>query len=74
MLAVGFGLWTTQAWAWMFSMIVAGLSLFGAFLYFVNYPGSGIGFGMSLMPLIIIWYLNSAEVKSAFGLDIPPAG
>ena len=72
-LAVGFGLWTTQAWAWMFSMIVAGLSLFGAFLYFVNYPGSGIGFGMSLMPLIIISYLNSAEVKIAFGLDIPPA-
>ncbi len=50
-------------------MIVAGLALFGAFLYFVKYPGTGIGFGMSLMPLMIIWYLNSAEVKSAFGLD-----
>jgi len=54
-------------------MIVAGLALFGAFIYFLEYPGTGIGFGMSIMPLIIIWYLNSREVKAAFGIEEPPA-
>jgi hypothetical protein len=28
---------------------------------------------MSLMPLVILWYLNTAEVKSAFGLYEPPS-
>ena len=72
-LAVGLGLWSLRPWAWMFGMIVAGLALFGAFIYFLEYPGTGIGFGMSIMPLIIIWYLNSREVKAAFGIEGPPA-
>jgi hypothetical protein len=72
-LAVGLGLWSLRPWAWMFGMIVAGLALFGAAIYFIQYPGTGIGFGMSIMPLIIIWYLNSREVKAAFGIEGPPA-
>ena len=56
-------------------MIVAGLSLFQAFLYFLEYPGSGIGFAAALLPLVILLYLNSRDVKDAFGLgDMPPAG
>jgi len=72
-LAVAVGLWSLRPWAWMFGMIVAGLSLFGAFIYFLEYPRSGIGFGMSIMPLIIILYLNSRDVKAQFGLKEPPA-
>jgi hypothetical protein len=72
-LAAGFGLWSLQPWAWMFAMIVAGLALFEAFLWFLEYPGTGLGLGMSILPLIIILYLNGRDVKVAFGLQVPPA-
>ena len=71
-LAAAFGLWTLQPWAWMFAMIIAGLALFEAFLYFLEYPGSGLGLGMSIMPAIILLYLSSRDVKAAFGMPETP--
>jgi hypothetical protein len=68
-LAAGAGLWSLRPWAWLFAMLVAGLALFEAFLYFLEYPGSGLGIGMSILPFIIILYLNSADVKAAFMID-----
>jgi hypothetical protein len=67
-LAAGFGLWTLRPWAWMFAMIVAGLAVFEAMLWMFQYPGSGIGLGMMLVPGLIIFYLLSADVKEAFGM------
>ncbi len=67
-LLVGFGLWTLQRWAWLAAAIVAGIAVFEAFLWMVQYPGSGIGIAMMLMPGIILIYLNSADVKAAFGM------
>ena len=49
-LAAAFGLWSLQPWAWMFAMFVAGFAIFEAFLYMIQYPGSGIGLAMMLMP------------------------
>ena len=72
-LAVAFGLWALQPWARVFGMIVAGISLFQAVLAMFQFSGSGIGFGMALMPILILWYLNTAEVKAAFGEGQPPA-
>jgi hypothetical protein len=72
-LAAALGLWALQPWAWMVAMVVAGFALFEAFLYMIQYPGSGIGLSMMLMPGIIILYLLSADVKRAFLLDNPPA-
>jgi hypothetical protein len=72
-IAAAGGLWMLRPWAWMFAMIIAGLALFGAFLYFLEYPGSGIGLGMSIMPFLIVLYLNSTEVKTAFGVADPAA-
>jgi hypothetical protein len=67
-------LFSLQPWGWMFTMVVAGLALFEAFLWFLEYPGTGLGLGMSIMPVIIILYMNSAGVRAAFGLsDGPPA-
>jgi cytochrome c oxidase subunit IV len=66
-LLAAFGLWALQSWARVFALVVAGVSLFEAVLAFFQFPGSGYGFAMSLMPLLILWYLNSAEVKAAFG-------
>jgi hypothetical protein len=70
-LAVAFGLWSLRPWAWMSAMLVAGFSLFEAFLWMIQYPGSGIGLGMMLLPGIMVIYLLSADVKAAFGLDKP---
>ena len=63
---VAYGLWALQDWARVAAMIVAGVSLFEAVLAFFQFPGSGLGFAMGLMPLIILFYLSSSEVKAAF--------
>jgi hypothetical protein len=60
-------LWALQPWARVFVLIIAGFSLFEAVLAFFQFTGSGLGFSMALMPLLIIWYLNTSEVKAAFG-------
>jgi hypothetical protein len=70
-MAAALGLWAMQPWARTFAMIVAGLALFEAFLWFLEYPGSGLGLGMSILPIVILWYLSSDEVKEAFGEDEP---
>ena len=71
-IAAALGLWSLQPWARTFAMIVAGVALFEAFLWFLEYPGSGLGLGLSLMPLVILWYLSTSEVKEAFGEDESP--
>lgn len=70
-LAAAFGLWSLQPWAWLFAIIVAGLALFEAFLWFLEWPGTGVGLSAAILPLLIIWYLNTKEVKAAFGKDVP---
>jgi hypothetical protein len=67
-LLASFGLWSLQPWAWTFAMIVAGFAIFEAVLYMIQYAGSGIGLGMMVLPGIILLYLNTREVKSAFGI------
>jgi len=64
---VAFGLWGLQSWARLVAMVVAGFALFEAVLAFFQFPGSGIGFGMAIMPVLILWYLSTDEVKDAFG-------
>jgi hypothetical protein len=71
-LAVAIGLWALQQWAWVFAMIVAGLSLVQAVVAMFQFPGSGMGLAMSLLPIVILLYLNTAGVKAAFGLKDPP--
>ena|SRR5829696_2170630 len=70
-LIASFGLWSMQRWAWTFAMVVAGFALFEALLWVFQYPGSGIGLGMAILPGIITLYLLSDEVKAAFGVDTP---
>jgi hypothetical protein len=65
-LLVGFGLWALQSWARMVALIVAGVSLFEAVLAFFQFPGTGVGFAMALMPGLIVWLLSSADMKAAF--------
>ena len=65
-LVAAFGLWSLQRWAWLFTMVVAGFALFEAFLWFLEAPGTGVGFASAIMPLLIILYLNSKDIKSQF--------
>ena len=60
------GLWALQPWARLFAMFIAGLALFEAVLAFFQFPGTGVGFGMAIMPVLILWYLSSSEVKAEF--------
>ena len=70
-LLVAIGLWALQPWAWITAMIVAGLALFEAILAFFQFPGTGYGFGMAILPIVMLLYLNSAGVKAAFGMKDP---
>jgi len=70
---VALGLWALQPWARLFALIMAGFSLFEAALAFFQFPGTGIGFSMALLPGIILLYLNSTEIKAAFGESEPVA-
>jgi hypothetical protein len=56
----------------MVAMVVAGFAVFEAFLYMIQYPGTGLGLSMMILPGIIILYLLSADVKAAFQLDEQP--
>ena len=42
-IAAALGLWALQPWAWTFAVIMAGIWLFEAFLWFLEYPGAGVG-------------------------------
>lgn len=72
-LAFAFGGWTLKPWAWMLGMVIAGASIIWqvitAFLS-NNLVGSLISvngiIGLAI-PIIILYYLNTPAVKSAFG-------
>lgn len=67
-LAVALGLWALQPWARTVGLFIAGFSLFEAVLAFIQFPGLGVGFSMAIMPVLILLYLNSDEVKAEFGV------
>jgi hypothetical protein len=69
---VAVGLWALQPWAWVTAMVVAGFSLFEAVLAMFQWPGTGIGLGMAILPIVMLLYLNSSSVKAAFGMKEPP--
>lgn len=73
-LLVALGLWALQPWARIVALIVAGFSLFEAVLAFFQFPGSGAGFAMALLPIVILLYLNSREVRAAFGEEDASGG
>ena len=65
------GLWALQPWARFFALFMAGFALFEAILAFFQFPGTGVGFSMAILPALILWYLNSSEVKAAFAESEP---
>ena len=73
-LLTALGLWALQPWARTIALIIAGFALFEAVLAMFQFGiGNGIAFGMAIMPALLLWYLNTAEVKDAFGEAYPAA-
>ena len=64
--AAGGALWSLQPWAWAFGMILSVFGLFEAVLVVFAPDSLAAGFGAALFPGIVLWYLNSNEVKAAF--------
>jgi hypothetical protein len=71
-LLIAAGLWALQPWARLATMIIAGFALFEAALAFFQFPGSGLGFAMAIMPGLILLYLMSADIKAEFAENGPP--
>ena len=72
-LLAALGLWALQSWARLFVQIMAGFAIFEAVLAFFQFPGTGIGFAMAIMPALILWYLSTDDVKVAFAENDLPA-
>jgi len=68
-LSVGGALLSLRPWAWMFAVIIVGLSLIEAFFGNLNGWQFGDLFVAMIIPLIILFYLNSEKVKASFGLE-----
>lgn len=67
--AAAFALWSVQPWAWMFAIILAGLGLLDAFFLWLATGDFATGLAAAFFPLIVIWYLNSKDIKGAFGIE-----
>jgi hypothetical protein len=65
-LAVGAALWSMRPWAWLFAMIVSAFGLFEAVLVIFATGSLAAGLGAALLPGIVLWYLNTGDIKAAF--------
>jgi len=68
-IVVGAAFWRLDTWAWLFGVVVVGVSLIIAFLG--NMSGWQLGdmFTAMIVPLVILFYLNSHRVKEAFQME-----
>lgn len=66
--AAAYALWTLQPWGWLFAVILSVFALISAFFVMFD-AGLGPALGAAILPGIILLYLNTAEVKSAFAVE-----
>ena len=48
---------------------MAGLGLIDAFFLWLATGDFSYGFMAALLPLVVLWYLNSKDIKGAFGIE-----
>ena len=66
---LGVGFLSLKGWAWLAGVIIVGLSLIVAFFTHLNGSELGELFMATILPLVVLFYLDSTKVKAAFGLD-----
>jgi hypothetical protein len=65
-IALAYGAWTLQLWAWTFGMLLAVLGIFQAVMVLIATNNLGYGVAAALLPAVILWYLNTEGIKDAF--------
>ena len=68
-ISVGGAFLSLKPWAWMFGVIIVGISLIEAFFGNLNGWQFGDMFVAMIVPLIILGYLNTEKVKTAFDME-----
>jgi hypothetical protein len=67
-IAAAGALWTLQPWGWLFAVILSVFALISAFFVMFD-AGLAAALGAVILPGIILWYLNTDEVKKAFDVE-----
>ena len=67
--AAAFALWATQPWGWLFAHFLAILGLLDAFFVWIANNSFSDGLAVAIFPLVVLWYLNQADIKAAFGIE-----
>jgi hypothetical protein len=65
-IGVGLAFWSLRPWAWLFGIIMAIFGLFNAVLVAIASGSVSAGLAASLLSLVVLWYLNTEGVKTAF--------
>jgi hypothetical protein len=65
-IGLGFGFWTLRVWAWFVGLFVVAASLVEAFIGNMSGWEFGDMFGAMIVPLIILFYLSTDDVKRSF--------
>jgi hypothetical protein len=65
---LGYAFWTVQAWAWLVGMILALLGIVSAIFVLFETGSLAAGLGVALLPLVVIWYLQQADIKATFNV------
>ena len=68
-LVLAYGLWTGKGWAWLISLILAGLGVLGSLLSLLR--GGVVAIITLLLDVLIIYYLIRPNVKAFFGRSAP---
>ena len=67
-LALAYGFWTIQSWAWLIGMILAVVGILNAILVLFTTESLATGLGVALLPIVVIWYLQQADTKRVFNI------
>ncbi len=66
--AGGLAAWRLEAWGWMLGHILALFGIIEAIFALIGTGNLGYALSTAVFPFILLWYLNRASVKTAFGI------
>ena len=67
--AGGVAAWSLQPWGWMLGHFLAIFGLIEAVFALLGTGNLNYALAVTGFPLLLLWYLNRAPVKAAFGLS-----
>jgi hypothetical protein len=67
--AAAFALWSTQPWGWLFAHYIAIFGVLEAVIVMLQTGSVTDGLAAAIFPLLVIWYLNDADIRGAFAVQ-----